>query len=260
MSDRRIEGAGVRSGLESQAGQQSSSAPLLKVSDVSVSYGEILALKNIFLEIRHGEIIALLGSNGAGKSTMINAISGLVAIKSGRIEFNGTEIHRTSCRDRFRLGIGISPEGRRVFPTMSVEENLMVGAQALRSLRKASEDFDFVYEIFPKLKERRRQVSGTLSGGEQQMLAIGRALMGRPKLLLMDEPSLGMAPIIIEQVLGVSRLLRNRGISILLAEQNAGTALALADRAYMLSLGTVSDSRNASDINAGELTSAYFGG
>ena len=233
----------------------------LDVQALEVNYGDIEAIRGISFTIGKGEVVALLGPNGAGKSTIINTISGLLTPARGTILLDGNDITHLSPKEKFRAGIALSPEGRKVFGQMSVLENLLIGAHLRNNKKEAAGDLEFVYSMFPKLKTRTRQLSGTLSGGEQQMLAIGRALMGRPQLLLLDEPSLGMAPIIIDQVIDVVRSLRFRGVSTLLVEQNAGAALSLADRAYILSLGRLSAHGTPAELDrSGALSSVYFGG
>ena len=210
---------------------------LLHISDLRVSYGGIEALKGISIDVEKGEIVSLIGANGAGKSTTLRAISGLVPVKEGTITYEGGVISGQSPQKVVSEGICMVPEGRRVFPNLTVLENLRIGAY----LRKddLSADIDHVYQLFPRLKERSWQLAGTLSGGEQQMLAVGRALMMRPKLLMMDEPSLGLAPLVIRDIFRIIETLHEEGITILLVEQNANAALKIADSAYVLETGSL---------------------
>ena len=210
---------------------------LLYIKDLKVSYGGIEAIKGISLNVEKGEIVTLIGANGAGKSTTLRAIFGLVPIREGTITYDGQVISGQSPQKIVSEGIGMVPEGRRVFPNLTVLENLKVGAY----LRKddLTPDIEHVYQLFPRLKERSWQMAGTLSGGEQQMLAVGRAMMMRPKLLMMDEPSLGLAPLVIRDIFGIIRKLHEEGITILLVEQNANAALRIADSAYVLETGSI---------------------
>ena len=211
---------------------------LLYIKDLKVSYGGIEAIKGISLNVEKGEIVTLIGANGAGKSTTLRAISGLVPIKEGTIPYDGQVISGQSPQKIVSEGIGMVPEGRRVFPNLTVLENLKIGAY----LRKddLTPDIEHVYQLFPRLKERSWQPAGTLSGGEQQMLAVGRAMMMRPKLLMMDEPSLGLAPLVIRDIFRIIQTLHDEGITILLVEQNANAALRIADSAYVLETGSIS--------------------
>ena len=210
---------------------------LLYIDDLRVSYGGIEAIKGISITVEKGEIVTLIGANGAGKSTTLRAISGLVPLKSGTITYDGSVISGQSPQKIVSEGICMVPEGRRVFPNLTVQENLRIGAY----LRKddIQPDIDHVYQLFPRLKERSWQLAGTLSGGEQQMLAVGRALMMRPKLLMMDEPSLGLAPLVIRDIFKIIQTLHDEGITILLVEQNANAALRIADSAYVLETGSI---------------------
>ena len=210
---------------------------LLKVMDLKVSYGGIEALKGISFEVEKGQIVTLIGANGAGKSTTLRTISGLVPVKSGTITYDGNIISGQKPQQIVAQGICMVPEGRRVFPNLTVKENLLIGAY----LRKddVTADIDHVYQLFPRLKEREWQLAGTLSGGEQQMLAVGRAMMMRPKLLMMDEPSLGLAPLVIKSIFEIIQTLHEEGITILLVEQNANAALRVADYAFVLETGTI---------------------
>ena len=210
---------------------------MLELKDIQVFYGGIRALSNVSLRVEAGELVALIGSNGAGKSTTLKTISGLLRARQGAIIYEGQEITRAATDRIVALGISHCPEGRRIFGSLSVRENLLLGA--VRHKGALDEDFDRVYQLFPRLKERIGQAGGTLSGGEQQMLAIGRALMSRPRLLMLDEPSLGLAPLLVEQVFAVIRQLKRQGTTILLVEQSAHHALDVADRAYVIETGRV---------------------
>jgi branched-chain amino acid transport system ATP-binding protein len=232
---------------------------LLEVQDLHTFYGNIEALKGVSLEVEEGEVVTLIGSNGAGKSTTLRSISGLTPPRAGTIKFDGKEIGETAPQDIVRLGISQAPEGRRVFPRMSVRENLELGA-FLRRDESIRGDLDRVYELFPRLKERERQKAGTMSGGEQQMLAIGRALMSKPRLLLLDEPAMGLAPVLVERIYETVAEINRQGTTILLVEQNAGFALDVAKRGYVLETGTValSDTSEALRENP-EVQRAYLG-
>ena len=232
---------------------------LLELDDVHTFYGNIEALKGISLEVDEGEIVTMIGSNGAGKSTTLRSISGLTPPRQGSIRFRDQEIGETPPQDIVRLGISQSPEGRRVFPRMTVRDNLELGAYLRRDAR-IQEDLDRVYELFPRLKERQRQKAGTMSGGEQQMLAIGRALMAQPKLLLLDEPGMGLAPILVERIYETIAEINKQGTTILLVEQNANYALEVSRRGYVLETGEValSDSSDALRANP-EVQKAYLG-
>jgi branched-chain amino acid transport system ATP-binding protein len=236
---------------------------MLTIENVSTFYGRIQALREVSLQVAEGEIVAVIGSNGAGKSTLLNTISGMIPSRSGQIVFNSQPITNLRPDRIVRLGISQVPERRQIFSTMSVEDNLILGAYHRygRDGRKAVErDLDFVFEIFPRLHERIKQTAGTLSGGEQQMLALGRGWMAKPKLLLMDEPSLGLAPLMAREIFRVSGQLREHGTTILLVEQNAHAALELADRAYVLESGRVSFEGKASELARDErVQKAYLG-
>ncbi|WP_026576920.1 ABC transporter ATP-binding protein [Bacillus sp. UNC438CL73TsuS30] len=210
---------------------------VLEIQNVSVSYGKVPALKNISLQVNQGEIVALLGVNGAGKSTTLRTISGLIRPKSGSIHYNGEPIHKRNAHEIVKKGLIHVPEGRRVFSTMTVEENLQLGSYCARD--HLHDGLKEVYELFPRLFDRRKQLSGTLSGGEQQMLAMGRAMMGKPKLLLLDEPSMGLAPIIVRTIFDTIKKINETGTTILLVEQNARAALRLTKRAYVMELGEI---------------------
>jgi branched-chain amino acid transport system ATP-binding protein len=234
---------------------------LLEVKDLNVAYGKIVAVKGISFNVDKGEIVTLIGSNGAGKSTTLRTISGLLAPKSGTITFKGEQISGMQGHDVVKKGITQSPEGRRIFPRMTVSENLDLGAFLRNDKSEIAEDYDRVLELFPRLRERLTQKAGTMSGGEQQMLAVARAMMGRPELLLLDEPSMGLAPVLVELIFETIVKIREQGTTILLVEQNALAALDVADRAYVLESGTVKMSGNASELASNdEVTKAYLGG
>ena len=226
---------------------------MLKIENLHVYYGGIHALRGINMEVADGQIISLIGANGAGKSTTLKAIMSLVQKPEGHIEFDGTDISKMNTRDVVKQGIVLCPEGRRVFPDLTVDENLTMGAY----LRK---DRDWVYELFPRMKEREWQLAGTLSGGEQQMLAVGRALMARPKLLMLDEPSLGLAPLIIKDIFAIIKEINNAGVNVLLIEQNAKAALEISDFAYVMETGTITMSGSGRELlNDDRVRSAYLG-
>ena len=234
---------------------------ILEVKNLKMNYGPIAALKGIDLEIPKGKIVALLGANGAGKTTTLKLVSGLLKPSSGEILYEGKSIAGKSAHQIARRGIMQSPEGRHVLLGLTVEENLRVGAHVIRSKQKVAENFERVYQLFPRLKERAKQQSGTLSGGEQQMLAIGRALMGSPEMLLLDEPSLGLAPLIIKDIFDALVTIREEGTTILIVEQNALATLKIADYAYVLELGRISMHGKAEDLIRDErLIEAYLGG
>jgi len=240
---------------------QSGAKPLLEVSDLRVSYGAVTAIHGVSLSVAAGEVVALLGANGAGKSTMLRTISGLSRPRSGRISLGGEAIHRLPPARIVRLGIAHCPEGRRVFGSLSVAENLRLGAAARAERSGMAEDRERIYAMFPILRERMTQSAGTLSGGEQQMLALGRALMARPKVLLLDEPSLGLAPLLVQQIFRTLAELKAQGVTMLLVEQNINLALALADRAYVLRTGEVSLAGSAAELQADyeKVAAAYLG-
>ena len=237
-------------------------APLLVVEDLQVSYGSVEALKGISLYLEEGEIATVLGANGAGKTTLLNAISGLLPIQAGRITFKKEELNGIPAYEIVLRGISQSPEGRKVFSTLTVEENLNLGAYTRQEYKaEIAEAKERVFSLFPILKERRRQLSGTLSGGEQQMLAIGRALMSSPRLLLLDEPSLGLAPILVKQIFSIIREINRQGTSILLVEQNAHKALSVASTGYVLENGQISTSGSSSELKSNtKVQEAYLGG
>jgi branched-chain amino acid transport system ATP-binding protein len=234
--------------------------PLLEISDIHTYYGNIEALKGISLEVDEGEIVTLIGSNGAGKSTTLRSISGLTAPREGSIKFAGREIGETPPQEIVSLGISLSPEGRHCFQRMTVRENLDLGAYLRKDSNGISQDLDRVYELFPRLKERVKQKAGTMSGGEQQMLAIGRALMAQPKLLLLDEPGMGLAPILVERIYETIQEINNQGTTILLVEQNANFALDVAARGYVLETGTVALTDRSEALRKNpEVQKAYLG-
>mgnify|MGYP005922532919 CR=1 FL=1 len=234
---------------------------MLKITDLSVHYGVIQALKGVSLEVREKEIVALIGANGAGKTTLLHAISGLLKKSGGEIEFLGQPMTKKNARDIVKAGITQVPEGRRIFPDMSVAENLQMGAYLRKDKAGIERDLESVYQRFPRLAERKKQLAGTLSGGEQQMLAMGRALMSKPKLLMLDEPSMGLAPILVDQIFQIIKELHDTGTTILLVEQNAQVALSIADRAYVLETGRISMEGNAQELLADDrVRQAYLGG
>jgi len=234
---------------------------VLRLTDVHTYYGHIHALQGVSLEVRHGEIVTLLGSNGAGKTTTLKTIHGLLHPREGTVEFDGADVSHVPAHELVRRGVGQSPEGRRIFGRMTVMENLQMGAYTRRDRANLAADVERVFELFPRLRERRFQAAGTLSGGEQQMLAIGRALMSRPKLLLLDEPSMGLAPILVEQIFSIIGDINRQGTTILLVEQNALMALRVAGRGYVLQTGRVVRSGAASDLlKDPEVQKAYLGG
>ncbi|MGI6679484.1 MAG: ABC transporter ATP-binding protein [Dehalobacterium sp.] len=233
---------------------------MLKVNDINVYYGAIHAIKGISLEVNEGEIVTLIGANGAGKSTVLKTISGLLRPKTGTIHFLEENITSTAPHKIVERGLAHVPEGRRIFLQMTVQENLDMGAYTRPSDEIGSE-LEKIYELFPRLLERRRQVAGTLSGGEQQMLAIGRALMSKPKLLMLDEPSMGLAPLLVEQIFSIILELKKIGTTVLLVEQNAQMALSIADRAYVLETGSISISGTGQELaESDEIRRAYLGG
>ena len=238
----------------------SNNKSLLRVDDIHVYYGSIHAIKGISFEVNEGEIVTLIGANGAGKSTTLNTVSGLLKPRSGLITFEGKGIVGIGASRIVSLGMALCPEGRRVFQQMTVRENLEMGGYS-RPNTEIPASLEDVFMRFPRLKEREKQIAGTLSGGEQQMLAMGRALMSKPKLLMLDEPSMGLAPILVEQIFDIIKELHNTGTTILLVEQNAQMALSIADRAYVLGTGLITLSGTASDILADDrVRAAYLGG
>ena len=234
---------------------------MLKIDNIHVYYGAIHALKGVSLEVRKGEIVTLIGANGAGKSTTLRTVSGLLAPKSGSISFLGENIAGMPAHEIVKHGISQVPEGRRIFAEMSVQENLEMGAFTRKDKAGVEKDFEIVYNRFPRLKERRKQQAGTLSGGEQQMLAMGRALMSRPKLLLLDEPSMGLAPLLIKEIFSIIEDINREGTTVLLVEQNANMALSIAHRAYVMETGRITLQGAAKELAASEdVRKAYLGG
>ena len=233
---------------------------MLKIEDLHVHYGGIQALRGISLEVPDGKIVTLIGANGAGKSTTLRTITGLVKASSGSIQWNGQELLGKSIDKIVSSGIAMSPEGRRVFPDLTVLENLKIGAYLRTGKPEIAKDIQWVYSLFPRLQERSWQLAGTLSGGEQQMLAVGRALMSRPKLLLLDEPSLGLAPLVVQDIFTIIREINRQGVTVLLIEQNANMALKIADLAYVLETGRITLSGTGAELLANEkVKEAYLG-
>ncbi|MGI6686779.1 MAG: ABC transporter ATP-binding protein [Christensenellales bacterium] len=233
---------------------------MLKVNDINVYYGAIHALHGISFEVKQGEIVSLIGANGAGKSTTLNAISSLLPIASGDIIFMDQSIRKTPAFQLVGMGLAQVPEGRRVFSRMTVLENLEMGAFARKDSAQVNQDLELVFGHFPRLKERRRQVAGTLSGGEQQMLAMGRAMMSRPKLLMMDEPSMGLSPILVQEIFAIIKHINQDGMTILLVEQNAHMALNISDRAYVLETGNLVKSGPSQELLVdADVQNAYLG-
>lgn len=233
---------------------------MLQVENLVVKYGNIAAVKGISLDVAEGEIISVVGANGAGKSTTVNTIAGIVKMTSGKIIYNGIDMSKTTPQERVKQGIILAPEGRQMFNEMSVKENLLMGAY-LQDSASANQMFDTIFDLFPILKSRLKQPAGTLSGGEQQMLCIGRAMMSKPKLLMLDEPSLGLAPLIVKDIFELIKRIREMGCTILLIEQNVRMALGVSDRAYVMQTGEVVISGNSKDVvNMPEVQEAYLGG
>ncbi len=234
---------------------------LLEVKDLQVYYGVIQALKGISFEVNEGEIVTLIGANGAGKTTTMQSIIGLIPSRGGSVIFDGQDITKTPCHKIVHLGMAEVPEGRRVFQELTVYENLLMGGFSQTDKAQIKRDVEAIYERFPRLAERRNQIAGTLSGGEQQMLAMGRAMMSHPKLLLLDEPSMGLSPLLVDQVFEIIKDFRNDGTTVLLVEQNAGKSLAISDRAYVLELGEIVLSGTGAELAASEeVKKAYLGG
>ena len=233
---------------------------MLKIENLHVSYGGIKALRGISLEVPDGKIVTLIGANGAGKSTTLRTISALVKAKSGSIEYNGQQLLGLPSNRILEAGIAQIPEGRRVFPNLTVLENLKVGAYLRKDKDGIEKDIKWVYELFPRLEERHWQAAGTLSGGEQQMLAVGRGLLSRPKMMMLDEPSLGLAPLVVQDIFSIIHEINRQGVTILLVEQNANMALKLADYAYVLETGTITKSGTGAELLADEsIKEAYLG-
>lgn len=232
---------------------------MLEIQDLHVSYGGIQALKGISMQVEQGQIVTLIGANGAGKSTTLRAISGLEKVKSGKIIYDGVDITGKPSKYMVEKGLVMVPEGRLIFPDMTVLENLKIGAY-LRRDREIANDIEKMYTLFPRLKERSWQMAGTLSGGEQQMLAVGRALMSRPRLLMMDEPSLGLAPLVVRDIFSIIRQIRDSGVTVLLIEQNANAALKVADRGYVLETGNIALEGSGQELLTNpEIRAAYLG-
>ncbi len=232
---------------------------MLKINDIHVYYGAIHAIKGVSFEVHEGEVVALIGANGAGKSTILKTVSGLMHPRSGSISFMDKDITHTDAYKLLRHGLAHVPEGRRIFLQMTVQENLDMGAFTQKEVAK--EDLDKVFQLFPRLKERRKQIAGTLSGGEQQMLAMSRALMSKPKLMMLDEPSMGLAPILVDQIFDIVKELHAAGTTILLVEQNATKALEIADRAYVLETGSITLSGTGDELaQSDQVRKAYLGG
>ena len=234
---------------------------MLEVKNLEVYYGVICALKGISFEVNEGEIVSLIGANGAGKTTMMQSVVGLIPKKSGSVIFDGKDITKTPCHKIVQLGMTQVPEGRRIFQELSVYENLMMGAYTVKDQQKFKAELDKIYDLFPRLAERRNQIAGTLSGGEQQMLAMSRALMINPKLLMLDEPSMGLAPILVDQIFEIIKHLHEQGTTILLVEQNASKALEISDRAYVLETGKITVTGTGAELaSSDEVRKAYLGG
>lgn len=234
---------------------------MLSVKNINVYYGSIHAIKDVSFHVNEGEIVTLIGANGAGKTTTMHAISGLLKLQSGEIDYCGQTISKMEAHKIIRLGLAQVPEGRRVFSGLTVQQNLQMGAYTRRDGKEAIQnDFDMVFDLLPRLKERRNQPAGTLSGGEQQMLAVGRALMSRPKLMMLDEPSLGLAPLVVQDIFSIIREINRQGVTVLLVEQNANMALKIADLAYVLETGTITMSGTGAELLAdSRVKEAYLG-
>ena len=234
---------------------------LLEVNNLEVYYGVIRALKGISFQVNEGEIVSLIGANGAGKTTMMQSVVGIIPKRSGTVIFDGQDITKTPCHKIVKLGMTQVPEGRRIFQELSVYDNLLMGAYSVKDQQQFKEDLEAAFARFPRLAERRKQIAGTLSGGEQQMLAMSRALMTRPKLLMLDEPSMGLAPILVDQIFEIIKELNEAGTTILLVEQNASKALEISDRAYVLETGCVTLNGTGKELaNSPEVQKAYLGG
>lgn len=233
---------------------------MLEIKDLEVCYGVIRAIKGVSFEVNQGEVIALIGANGAGKTTILHTITGLIPAEKGSILFEGKELTKTPAHKIVSMGMAHVPEGRRVFAQLSVLENLKLGAYTRKSKSEIDESLQMVYERFPRLEERKNQVAGTLSGGEQQMLAMGRALMSKPRIILMDEPSMGLSPLLVSEIFDIIKVISEGGTTVLLVEQNAKKALSIADRAYVLETGNITLSGKASDLmNDDSVKKAYLG-
>ena len=233
---------------------------ILELQDLQVSYGGIQALKGISLKVEEGQIVTLIGANGAGKTTTLRAISGLEKAKAGKILYDGADITGKPSKYMVEKGLVMSPEGRRIFPDMTVLENLKIGAYLRRDKDQIAKDLEHMYELFPRLKERSWQMAGTLSGGEQQMLAVGRALMSKPRLLMLDEPSLGLAPLVVKDIFSIIRTIRDEGVTVLLIEQNANAALKVADYGYVMETGRITlEGTGAELLVDPQVRAAYLG-
>jgi len=233
---------------------------MLKIRDLVVAYGGITALKGIDLDVEEGKIVALIGANGAGKSTTLRSIVGLTKPKSGTITYNGEDLLKRDTKDMVKSGITLVPEGRRVFANLTVLENLKIGAYYRKDEKQIKQDLEWVYSLFPRLEERTWQLTGTLSGGEQQMVAVGRALMSKPKLLMMDEPSLGLAPLIVKEIFNIIQEIHKQGVTVLLIEQNANVSLKIADYAYVMETGSIILQGSGKELlNNAEVKKAYLG-
>ncbi len=234
---------------------------LLEVKNLSVFYGVIQALKDVSFEVNEGEIVTLIGANGAGKTTTMQSVMGLIPARSGQVVYDGQDITKTPCHKIVTLGMSQVPEGRRIFQELTVYENLVMGGYTKKKDEQFKRDIDSIYTRFPRLAERKNQIAGTLSGGEQQMLAMGRALMSRPKLLMLDEPSMGLSPLLVDQVFEIIKDINASGTTILLVEQNAGKSLAISDRAYVLETGSIVLTGTGAELAASdEVKKAYLGG
>lgn len=234
---------------------------MLEVQDIDIYYGVIHALKGVSLKVNEGEIVTLIGANGAGKTSTLRTISGLIKAVKGSVSFQGREINGMNARDIVKMGISHVPEGRRIFPDMTVFENLELGAYLRRDKAEMKKDLEQIYSRFPILEKRSKQLAGTLSGGEQQMLAMGRALMSRPRLLLLDEPSMGLAPLLVKEIFSIIEHINSQGTTVLLVEQNANMALSIAHRAYVLETGTIALEGDAKELaKSDEIKKAYLGG
>ena len=233
---------------------------MLKIEDLYVSYGMINAIKGVSFEVNEGEVVSLIGANGAGKTTILHTITGLLKPKSGSVMFEGKELTTTPAHEIVKLGMAHVPEGRRVFADLSVYDNLMLGAYTRKDKNEIAKTLEMEYERFPRLEERKKQIAGTLSGGEQQMLAMGRALMSKPRIILMDEPSMGLSPLFVNEVFDIIKKISASGTTVLLVEQNAKKALSISDRAYVLETGKIALTGKASDlINDDKIKKAYLG-
>ena len=236
-------------------------APLLQVDNIEVYYGVIKALKGISFEVNKGEIVALIGANGAGKTTILHTVTGLLKPKTGKISFKGNDITKVPAHKIVTMGMAHVPEGRRIFSQLSVLDNIKLGAFTRKDKEEIEETLNYVYERFPRLKERKNQIAGTLSGGEQQMLAMGRALMSKPEFVLMDEPSMGLSPLLVSEIFEIIKAINENGTTVLLVEQNAGKSLAISDRAYVLENGEIAFSGTGKELMESEdIKKAYLGG